>query len=71
MRSPYAAGAVPLGSEAAVGSEATVAAHSVMTEVTGLSHLHSTRLCWCQSVRAPGYAAWGYKAIFTAFHLWS
>ena len=58
------------GSEAAVGSEATVAAHSAMTEVTGLSHLLSTRLCWRQSVWAPGYAAWGYKAMFTAFHLW-
>ena len=58
-RRPYAAGAVLLGREVAVGCEATVAAHSAMTEVTGLSHLHNTRLCWRQSVLAPGYAAWG------------
>ena len=73
MRRPYAAGAVLSGSEAAVGSEATVAAHSAMTEVTNLSHskfLRSTQLCWHQSVMAPGYAAWGYKAILTAFHFW-
>ena len=70
MHRSYAVGAVLLGSEVAVGCEATVAAHSAMTEVTDLSHLHSTRLCWHQSVLAPGYAAWGYKAIFTACHLW-
>ena len=54
-----AVGAVLLGSEAAVGCEATVAAYSAMTEVTGLSHLRSTQLHWRQSVLAPGYAAWG------------
>ena len=60
---PYGAGAVLSGSEVTVGSEATVAAHSAMTKVTVLSRLHSTRLCWRQSVLAPGYAAWGYKVL--------
>ena len=59
MRRSYTVDVVLSGSEAAVGSDAIVTAHSAMTEVTGLSHLHSTRLCWRQSVLAPGYAAWG------------
>ena len=62
MHCSYAVDVVLLGSEAAVGSEATVAAHLAMTEVTNLSHsrfLCSTQLCWRQGVLAPGYAAWG------------
>ena len=42
MHCSYAVDAVLLGSEAAFGSEATVAAHSAITEVTSLSH---SRFC--------------------------